>query len=55
MDRRHKPHPNAKPERNRLLYKLYNEHPEINLEDIATMFEISKSRVCAIVKKLREA
>jgi len=55
MDRRHKPHPNAKPERNRLLFKFYNDHPEIKLDEIAKLFEISKTRVCAIVKVLRDA
>jgi len=53
MDRRHKPAPNAKPERNAMVYQYYKDHPELSLRQIGDIFNISKTRVCAIVKAVK--
>lgn len=43
---------NAKPERNRQIYDLARNHPELTLEQIGNMYKIGRSRVCAIINRI---
>lgn len=50
MSRRYRSPSNAKPERNKLLFDYYNQHPELTLEQIGRFFNISRARVLQIVQ-----
>ena len=49
--RKVRPHPNEKPERNRLMVLYSQEHPEATVADISRVFNISGSRVHQIVTR----